>query len=139
MGEVPSRPPFSLPLTRRELQFARLYADGYSHKAIALELHVTLANVEGAIHRAKVKYRNAGHDVHTKSDMRERLVADGLLSAVQGEYTDLIAQGHFTAAQAHNHYAKTRALYSRAPPPTRDARSSEPKLPQAPKGNAHDN
>ena len=139
MGDLPTRPRFSLPLTRRELQFARFYANGHSYKTIALELHVTLANVEGTIHRAKVKYRNAGHDLHTKSDMHRLLVAEGLLAAVQGEYTDLIAQGHFTAAQAHNHYRTTRALYSSGLPSARDARASEPKLPHAPKDNAHDN
>jgi hypothetical protein len=88
--EFSSRRSVSRPLTRRELQFACLYADGYSHKAIARELHVTLANVEGTIHRAKVQYRNAGHDVHTKSDTRQRLVAGDLLPAVQGGYKELI-------------------------------------------------
>jgi hypothetical protein len=73
-------PGWTLPLTPRQLQFALLYAHGMGDRAIALEVHTTLANVTNTLHRVKVKYRNAGFQVHTKADVRERLIADGLLT-----------------------------------------------------------
>jgi DNA-binding CsgD family transcriptional regulator len=70
---------WKLPLSPRETEYALLYAEGATLKSIALACRVSLANVSNTIYRAKVKYRNAGYDVHTKSDVRERLVKDGQL------------------------------------------------------------
>ena len=74
-----AHPSWALPLSPRELEFARLYAEGCTLKSIALAAKVTLANVSNSIYHVKVKYRNAGHDVHTKADVRQRLLADGQL------------------------------------------------------------
>ena len=68
-----------LPLTKRELEIAQYYADGKGHKAIALITHTTLATIENTLYRVKTKYRNAGHDVHTKADVRACLERDGVL------------------------------------------------------------
>ena len=76
---VPKSASWVLPLTPRELEFSILYAQGRTLKYIALATHATLGNVGHMLHRAKVKYRHAGYDVHTKADLQERLRIDGLL------------------------------------------------------------
>ena len=74
-----------LPLSRRELQFALLYAQGHTLKSVASHTHVTLANVSSAIQHAKTKYQNAGHNVHTRAEVRARLIIDGLLPEPEPE------------------------------------------------------
>lgn len=67
-------------MSARELEVARLYGSGLSTKEIALELHITLANVKHTIYMAKIKFRNAGNDVHTKADVYACLAANDLLT-----------------------------------------------------------
>jgi DNA-binding CsgD family transcriptional regulator len=69
----------SVPLSPREAQVCVVYADGFTANEIARVLGISVENVEQRIRHAKVKYRIAGRTVHTKMELRQRLIEDGLL------------------------------------------------------------
>lgn len=65
-------------LSDQELRTVTLYARGMTAAAVARELHISEKTVRGYLTRAAEKYKSAGRPYVNKTELRERLVEDGI-------------------------------------------------------------
>jgi DNA-binding NarL/FixJ family response regulator len=73
--------PFNaLPLSPREKQVSILYAEGWTVAQIARELNISRHTAQERLTHTRIKYRNAGRPYDAKTELRDRLVEDGLIS-----------------------------------------------------------
>lgn len=68
-------------LSIQEREALRLYASGMTIPQAAARMHVEPSTAKGYIDRARRKYEELGRTAHTKIDLRERALEDGLLTA----------------------------------------------------------
>jgi two-component system response regulator DevR len=69
--------PVQLPL--RERMVVALYCEGHTATDIALVLTIAPATVRTSVRRVRAKYERMGRAAATKLQLRECLVADGVL------------------------------------------------------------
>lgn len=70
-------------LSSREAEALKLYASGAKTVAVANQMGVAPTTVIDYIRRVRLKYERAGRPAHTKIDLYQRAVEDGLLQPGQ--------------------------------------------------------
>jgi two-component system, NarL family, uhpT operon response regulator UhpA len=68
-------------LSPQELRALILYASGLPMKSVARRLGVSVHTAKGYIDRVREKYAQAGRAAHTKLELHQRAVEDGLLTS----------------------------------------------------------